>query len=190
MLRSLTEASNPGLQKSRANGSFLIASTARWQGHEWLIRVDLTIVEGDIETILYLLVGRGAQVDPARRGQGFEPSSDIDPVAKDVAVLDDDIAYIDAHAEFDAPSRRNCGVAGSHLTLQLHRAAHRVDDASELDKETADCLYNPAVVLGNFGIGEVTTDGAQRGERTFFVLTHQPRVAGKGSATQLAGLLN
>ena len=40
--------------------------------------------------------------DAARLGQRFEPRRDIDSIAKDVAVLDNDIALVDADAVLDA----------------------------------------------------------------------------------------
>jgi hypothetical protein len=36
-------------------------------------------------------------------GQRFEARRDIDPVAEDVGIVDDDVADIDADAERDAP---------------------------------------------------------------------------------------
>ena len=60
---------------------------------------------------------RGTEANPARLGQRFEPGGNDDAVAEDVAVLDDDVTDIDAHAKFDAALRRCCGVAGDHLAL-------------------------------------------------------------------------
>jgi hypothetical protein len=101
-------------------------------------------------------VGGGAEADPARLAQGFESSRDVDPVAEDVAVLDDDVTDIDAHAEFDAAPRRHRGVAGDHLALHLDRAPHRVDDTGELDEETvAGGFDDAAAMLGDLGIAEL-----------------------------------
>jgi hypothetical protein len=45
---------------------------------------------------------------------------------------------------------RDRGVAGDHLALQFDRAAHRVDDAGELDEEAvAGGLDDAAAVLGD-----------------------------------------
>ena len=63
-----------------------------------------------------------------RLSQRFEPGCDVDAVAEDVAILDDDVTDIDAHAKFDAPRYRCYGVAGDHLPLHLDRTAHRVDN--------------------------------------------------------------
>ena len=95
------------------------------------------------------------------------------------AILDDDVADIDAHAKFDAALCRCRGIAGDHLPLHLDRTAHRVDDAGELGKEAvAGRLDDPTPMLGDFGIAEFTANRTQCRERALFVLAHQPRVAG------------
>ncbi len=122
---------------------------------------------------------RGAEADPAGLGQGFEPGRDVDPIAEDVAILDDDVADIDAHAKFDAASGRDRGVAGDHRALHLDRATHRVDDAGKLDEEAvAGRLDDAAPMFGDLLIAELAANGAQRRERPFLVLAHQPRIAG------------
>jgi len=137
------------------------------------------IVKGEVEAVAHLLVRRGTEANPARLGQRFEPGGNIDAVAEDVAILDDDVTDIDAHAKFDAALFRYDGAAGDHLALQLDRAAHRVDDAGELGKEAvAGRLDDPTPMLGDFGIAEFTANRTQCRERALFVLAHQPRIAG------------
>src|SRR5215472_14084926 len=70
-------------------------------------------------------------------------------------------------------------VTGAHLVLDLDRAAHRVDDAGELDEEAVAGRFDDATpMLGDFGIGEFPADRTQRSERALLVLAHQPRIAG------------
>jgi hypothetical protein len=52
------------------------------------------VVEGDVELVAHLVAHDPADADPAGLGQAFEPSRDIDAVAKDVALVDDDVAEI------------------------------------------------------------------------------------------------
>src|SRR5262249_6661466 len=133
------------------------------------------ILEGDAEAVAHLLVRRGTEANPAPLRQRFEPGGNIDAVAADVAILDDDVADIDPHAKFDAVPCRCGGVAGDHLALQLDRTAHRVDDAGELGKEAvAGGLDDATAMLGDFGIAELTANRPQRRERAFFVRAHQP----------------
>jgi|SRR6516162_1913879 hypothetical protein len=108
--------------------------------------------------------------NPARLGQRFEPGREVDAVAEDVAILDDDVTDIDAHAKFNAAPCRGCGVAGDHLPLHLDRTAHRVDDAGELGEEAVTgSLDDAAPMLGDFWIGEFPANRAQRRERAFLV---------------------
>src|SRR6516225_402695 len=137
------------------------------------------IVKGEVEAVAHLLVRRGAEADPARLGQRFEPGGDVDAVAENVAILDDDVADIDAHAKFDVPLCRCRGVTGEHLPLHLDRTAHRIDDAGELGEEAvAGRLDDATPMLGDFGIAQFTANRSQRRERALFVLAHQPRIAG------------
>ena len=121
----------------------------------------------------------GAEANPARLSQRFEPGCNIDAVTENVAILDDDVTDIDAHAKFDAAPCRCHGVAGDHLPLHLDGTAHRVDDAGELDKEAVAHRFDDATpMIGDFGIAEFAANRPQRRERAFFVGAHQPRVAG------------
>jgi hypothetical protein len=98
-------------------------------------------------------VRRAAEADPARLAQGFEPGRNVDAIAEDVAILDDDVADIDAHAKLDATLWRCGSVAGGHFALHLDRATHRVDDAGELGKEAiAGRLDDATPMLGDFRI--------------------------------------
>src|SRR5438128_2128552 len=73
--------------------------------------------------------------DPAGLGQAFEPCRDIHTIAKDVAILDDDISNVDPDAELDAAVWRQRGIAIGQRCLQLGRATQRVDDAGEPDQK-------------------------------------------------------
>src|SRR5271165_21112 len=116
--------------------------------------------------------------DTARLGQAFEPGGNIDAVAKDVAVLDDDIADIDADAELDAAVRwHRCIAFGQRCCLHLCRAAERVDDAGELDqKAIAGRLDDPALMVGNSRIDHLGAERLGPAERAFLVRSHQPRI--------------
>ena len=82
------------------------------------------------------------------------PSSrrDVDAVAEDVAVLDDDVADVDADTELDAMVRRQRGIAFGHRRLHLGRATQRVDNAGELDQQAvAGRLDDAALWAAIFG---------------------------------------
>jgi hypothetical protein len=137
------------------------------------------IVEGEVEAVAHLLVRRGAEANPAGLSQRFEPGGNIDTVAEDVAILDDDVAEVDAHAKFDSALCRCRGVAGDHLALYRDGTAHRVDDTGELNQEAvAGGLDDATPMLGDFGIAEFTANRTERRQRALFVLAHQPRITG------------
>ncbi len=60
------------------------------------------IVEGKVEPAGGVLLDPGRDADPAGVGQGFEAGGDVDPVAENVAVLDNNVALVDPDAEFDS----------------------------------------------------------------------------------------
>jgi len=87
---------------------------------------------------------------------------DIDAVAKDVVVVEDHVAEINADAQFDSAVRRNACVALGDRLLHLDRASHRIDDAGKLHQQAvAGGLDDAAMVLGNFRIEQLA---AQRFE--------------------------
>src|SRR5215470_14848608 len=85
--------------------------------------------------------------DPARLGQPLEAGGDIDAVAKDVAVLDDDVAHVDPDTKLDAVVGSCAGVALGHLALHFDRAAQRVDDAAELDQQPITGGFDQAAAV-------------------------------------------
>ncbi len=65
--------------------------------------------------------------NPSRR------AARVDPVTEDVAVVDYDVALVDAEPELDALISRNIDVAPGHSLLHLDSAAHSIDDTGEFD---------------------------------------------------------
>src|SRR6516165_357727 len=118
------------------------------------------VLEGEVELARDILMNASRHADAARLGQAFEPGRDVDAIAKDVAVLDDDVADVDADAELDTTVRGQRGIAFAHRRLYLGRAAQRIDDAGELDQQPiAGRLDDASVMAGNFRIDDL---GAQR----------------------------
>jgi hypothetical protein len=80
----------------------------------------------------------------------FEPSSYIDPLAENVAILDDNIADIDADAEFDPPIGWRVGILPNHCLLHVGRATKRIDDAGEFDQQpVTGGLDQPSAMRGD-----------------------------------------
>ena len=137
------------------------------------------ILEGEVEAAGGVLLDPRRDADAAGLGEAFEPGGDIDPVAEDVAVLDDDVALVDADAELEALFRRGRGVAFGHRALPLGGAAQRVDDAGELDEEPVAGGFDDApLMLGDARVDQFAPQRLERRQRPFLVLPDEPRIAG------------
>jgi hypothetical protein len=137
------------------------------------------ILESQIEPAGRILLDPGRDADPAGFRRAFEPGGDIDPVAKNVAVLDDDIADVDADAKFDPLRDRDHSIAPGHRLLHLGRAAQRIDDARELDEQpVAGGFDQPPAVGGDLRVDHLGADRSQPVERTFLINPDQARIAG------------
>src|SRR5690348_2427594 len=133
----------------------------------------------EIELVAHLIAYHPTDANTSRLGQRLETRGDIHPVAEDVAVLDNDIAEIDAHAKLDPPFRRDASVARRHFALRFDRAPYRIDDAGKFDEEPIASGFNDAAPMFlDLRIAQLATDRPQRGERAFLILAHQPRIAG------------
>ena len=93
---------------------------------------------------------------PNRRGvlhfaselRALKPSGDVDPVPHQVPVfLLDHVAEMDADAILDALFWRQARVALDQAVLHLDCAAHRVDDATELDDAAVACALDDAAMM-------------------------------------------
>ena len=150
------------------------------------------VFEGEVELARGILLHPRRDADAAGLGQSFEPRRDIDAVAKDVAVLDDDVADIDADAKLDAVVGRYAGVAPGHLALHLDGAAQCIDHTAELDEQpVAGGLDEAAPVLGDFRIEELAAQRLEAFEGAALVGADQPRIArhiGREDRREAAGL--
>ena len=121
-----------------------------------------------------------ADADPAGLGQRFEPRGDVDAVAEDVAVLDDDVAEIDADAKFDAPlcrGRRRCARAIPRCTSTAQRTASTTLANSTSSPSPVVLTMRPrcSAILGSTSSRRCALKAASV---PFLVPPHQPRIAG------------
>ena len=69
---------------------------------------------------------------------------------------------MDADAELDPPVLRHAGVALDQALLHFDRAAHRIDDAAELDdRAVAGALDGPNVMRSDGGIDQIAAETAK-----------------------------
>jgi hypothetical protein len=106
------------------------------------------ILEREVKLIAHLVAYDAANTDPAGLGQCLETGGDVDAVTVDVALIDDNIAEINADAEVDAPFSGNVSVVAlCHVALHLDRAAHRIDDAGKLDQRAVAGGFDKAATV-------------------------------------------
>jgi hypothetical protein len=91
-------------------------------------------------------------------------------VAEDVAVLGDDIALVDADAEFDAAVRRSLAIQLGQRRLYFAGTPQGVDDAGELDQQpVARGLDQPAAMLGDLRVDHLGTKRLEPTQRAILV---------------------
>src|SRR4029077_18230527 len=93
------------------------------------------ILKGEIEPTRCVLLYTRRNADAAGLRQPFKPRRDVDAVPKDVAVLDHNVAHIDADPELDSLARRYRRVALGHTGLQLGCTSQRIYHTAELGEE-------------------------------------------------------
>src|ERR1051326_914466 len=91
------------------------------------------VVESHIEAVADVIAHGARYADPAGFGESLQSGSNIHPVAVDVAVLDDDVAEIDAHTEYDPLFLANAVIAIRHPALDRDGTGDRSEEhTSEL----------------------------------------------------------
>ena len=89
-------------------------------------RVRPHVVEGDINIAADLATGIVRDADPARLCYSFQAGRDVNSVTENIIVVDNDIANMDADAEFDPGYRavRLYFVQPCRAELQRHSVPH------------------------------------------------------------------
>jgi len=125
------------------------------------------------------LVAHGTRnANAAGLGQRFQPCSDIDAIAKNIVLVDDHVAQIDADAELDPSLRRQVAIAPTHPALNLGGAQNRLDDAMEFDEHAvARRLDDAAVIFGDSRIDELEPVRLEACKRACLVGLHEPTKA-------------
>src|ERR1035437_9370003 len=117
------------------------------------------VLETKAELIAYLIVHDAGNHDPAGVGQRLQARRHIDAVSENVIAVENDVADIDADAEFDALVRRCRGVALCHAALDIDRATDGIDHAHELHEHSiARRFDDSAAMFGDLGIDEFRSE--------------------------------
>ena len=135
------------------------------------------VLETDVDLALHVLLHAAGDADATGLSKSLKTCCYVDAVPKNVAVVDDDVADIDADAELDPAIFGNGGVSLGHGALDFHGAAHCIDRTCKLDQRAIACsLDNAAAMFGNLGIDEFASDGLEGCESAFLVNAHQAAV--------------
>src|SRR5215471_19205799 len=108
-----------------------------------ILKRPLTCVhEVDIELTLCVLMDASGHAYAARLRNAFQAHGYVHAITENVTTIDDDVADIDANAEFDPLLLRYTRVAFRHATLDIDGAANRVDHAWEFSEHPIAGILN------------------------------------------------
>jgi hypothetical protein len=115
----------------------------------------------------------------ARLRDALKPRSDVDTVAEDIAVIDDDITDMDADAKFDPDILLDLGVPPGHAALNFHSAARCIHGAGKLNQHAvAGGLDDATAMRGDGRIDEGFLYGLKLGQRAFLIEAHETAIPG------------
>src|SRR5215831_2314554 len=110
---------------------------------------------------------------PPGSASAFQACRNINAIAKDVVVLDDDVAEIDPDPEPDPAFLGDRGCAIGHRELPFGRTAHRVYDAREFRQyPVASGVDDAAGVLVDLRVDDFASMRLQAFVRAFLVRAH------------------
>src|SRR5262249_48813136 len=134
------------------------------------------IADGKLEPRSHLPVGVLRKTYGSRLGNALPAPRDVHAARHQVAIaLLDGVAEMNADAKFDAPLRRQTGVALDHQVLNLDAATNSVDDTAKFHENSiAGSLHDASVVDSDCRIDQVASQGAQPRQRAVLVRSSQP----------------
>ena len=109
-------------------------------------------------------------------GKRFEPGGDVDAIAENVAILDHDVADIDADAEEQAVLGWMALVRNRDRLLHLHGAIQRIDHALEFGQHAIAGGAGDAAIVGGDQIVDDQAVAGQGRKRLRLVPLHMPTV--------------
>jgi hypothetical protein len=91
------------------------------------------VITGNLDLAPDLPIGIIGHADPARFGDALKAGSNVDSIAEDVVVIENDVTDVNADAKFDPLIQRLGGILLGHVALDFNRIAHRIDRTGKLD---------------------------------------------------------
>ena len=117
------------------------------------------VVVNEVGLASYLAVSVIGYTDAAHLCDPVKPCGNVDAVAENIVVVDNDIAEMNSYSEFDPLNLRHRYVPVGHYALDFFRAADCVHRAGKLNqKAIAGRLDDPAVMRGDGRINHTCSD--------------------------------
>src|SRR5581483_3396068 len=144
-----------------------------------LERLETEVIASDLGLAPDLAIGVVRNANTTRCCNAFKAGSNVDTVAEDVVVIDDDVADMDTNAKFDALILRHGDILIDHAALDFKGTTYRVYGAGKLDQHSVTgCLDDAPAMRGDNGIDEGLSDSLKPSQRAFLVGTHKAAVPG------------
>ena len=137
------------------------------------------IITGNLDLAPNLPIGVVRQADASRLGNALKPRGDIDAVAEDVVIINDDVPDVNADPKFDPLVLRYRRILLGHTALDFNGTAYRIHGARKLDQHAvAGGLDDPPAIVGDGGVNEGLPDSLEPGQRAFLVYAHEAAITG------------
>src|SRR6266853_877247 len=145
-----------------------------------VLQLDLAlVVETYIDPVTDLIVNSTRDRNASRHSDAFEPRCNIDAIAEDIVVVDDDVSQMDADAELDPLGLGYLRVLASHAALNFDGALRCIDGTGKFDQQTvASGLDDAAAMFGDCGVDKRFSESLQLRQRAFLVGTNQAAITG------------
>jgi hypothetical protein len=106
-------------------------------------------------------------------------AANIDAIAIDIALIDDDVTDVDADAEFDPAIFGHVRVVLDHGPLDFHGATNCINRTRKFDQNAvAHGFEDTPPMFRQAWINQFAATGLEGGERTLLVPAHETAVAG------------
>jgi hypothetical protein len=109
------------------------------------------IITGNLDLAPDLPIGIIGNADPARVSDALKAGSNVNALAEDVIVIENDVTDVNADTEFDPLILRYGGILLGHAALDFNRMAHRIDGAGKLDQHAVTGRLDDVASMGGYG---------------------------------------
>jgi hypothetical protein len=135
------------------------------------------VIAGNIDLAPDLPIGVVRHTDAARLGDTFKARRDIDAIAEDIAIVNYNIADVNADAEFDPLVLRHRSILLGHARLNVNGTTYRIHGASKFDQHAVTGRFDDAASMRSYGgINEGLSNSLKPGQRILLVGTHQAAI--------------